>query len=336
MRKRKLITLAFLVSIVSGLIIINSCSKNDILDNNQLESKRHNSQINDFSPSDENIFPLIEAFNSRYDNFKLGYKTGEDVMLNEAMWNLEAGVNYEFRSNKDSITYIVYDSTFVVISISTNDNGELLADGNDVMTAYGSLLSFTNSVLSENGQTNYLLMADVEITELTDETATLKMTAAQGPIIFRPWSCYVQNSDYWNPVLGMGYCDGDSIGLGQGQDASSRLNGLFNKKRCMAYGCSGTIYFTNVNTYSYIYYYENQNNLNCFWQGSSSECLSPQEMNYWLDNGFYAIEGMRPEGKVFIDILFSWDVIVGHPTFVHYINWVRYGKINCTDEGAGS
>ena len=337
MKTRTLFTMVMLTSIVAVLIMINSCSKYESSEMNQIESKKLNLQFQDFTPADEDIVALIEAFNSSYANFRLGYKSGEDIMLNEALWNLEAGVNYEFRSNKDSITDIVYDSTFVIISTSTNANDELIANIVDVMAAYSSLLSFTYSVLTENGQTNYLLMADVEVTELNDGSATVKMTSARGPISHKPWGCYVQNSDYWYPALGMGYCFGDSIGFGQGQDASTRLNGLFNNKKCMSYDCSGTIFFTNIVTYTNIYFYENQYNVNCFWLGYINDCLNPQEMNYWLDNGFYAIDGMRPQGKVFIDIFFDWDIIPGNfssTSGVHYINWVRYGKLNCSGGGS--
>jgi len=336
MKKRTLITVAMLASVVAGLIIINACSKSDSIDKGLVESKKKNLQFSNFTPADDDIVPLIEAFNSSYKQFKQGYKSGEYIEMNEALWTLEAGINYEFRSNKDSITDIIYDSTFVVVGTSAGENGELIANGDDLLEAYSDLLDYTNSELTQGGETYYLFMADIEVKELSDETITLKMTTAKVPILPRPWSCYVQGSDYWYPVMGMGYCDGDSVGLGQGKDASTRLNGLFNKKKCMAYGCSGTIFFTNIDTYSYIYYYENQNNYNCFWEGSSNECLSPQEMNYWLDNGFYAIDGMRPQGKVFMDIFFDWDVIVGNSTYVHFIKWVRYGKLNCSGGGSGS
>jgi hypothetical protein len=336
MKKRTLISLAMFASVIAGLIIINACSKSDSIDKGQVVSKKENVQFNNFSPADEEIVPLIEAFNSSHKQFKQGYKSGEDIEMNEALWTLEAGVNYEFRSNKDSITNIVYDSIFVVVGTSIGENGELMANGDDLMAAYSDLLNYTNSELSEGGETNYLFMADVEVKEVNDETVTLKMTSAKGPILPRPWSCYVQGSDYWYPVMDMGYCDGDSVGLGQGQDASTRLNGLFNKKRCMAYACTGTVYFTNIDTYWGIYYYENQNEDNCFWEGEYTECLSPSDMNYWLDNGFYAIDGMKPTGKVFMDVFFNWDVIVGENIYVHYIDWVRYGKLNCDGGGSGS
>lgn len=324
--------MAMFAATLAGLVIINACSKNDSIDKEQTELKKQNLEFNNFTPADEDIVPLIEAFNSSYKSFKIGYKSGEDIVLDEALWTLEAGVNYEFRSVKDSIIDFVYDSTFIVISTSIGANGEVIANGADVMAAYSDLLSFTNDELTENGETYYLFMADVEVTELNDESATLKMTSAKGLIY--PRACYVQSDDYWYPVMGMGFCDGPNIGTGQGQDASTRLNGLFNNKRCMAYACDGAIFFTNIDTYTFIYWYENQNGDNCFWEGYSTEFLSPTDMNYWLDNGFYAIDGMKPQDKVFMDVFFNWDVIVGvYPnddTYVHYIDWIRYGKLNCS------
>ncbi len=339
MKKRTLISVAMLASVVAGLIIINACSKSDSIDKDQVVLKKENVQFNNFSPADEDILPLIEAFNSTHKQFKQGYKSGEDIEMNEALWTLEAGINYEFRSNKDSITSFVYDSTFVVVGTTTGENGELMANGDDLMVAYGDLLSFTNSELTENGETNYLFMADVEVIDVSGQTAMLKMTTAKGGNP-SPWGCYVKDSDYWHPAIDMGYCDGDSVGLGQGQDGSTRLNGLLNSQRCMAWACTGDLYFTNIDTLELIFYYPNQNNENCFWEGDDDDCLSPSDMNYWLDNGFYAIYGMKPQGKVFMDLFFNWDVITNYPPYediyVHYIHWIRYGKLNCDEGGSGS
>ena len=45
---------------------------------------------------------------------------------------------------------------------------------------------------------------------------------------------------------------------------------------------------------------------------------------------------MKPQGKVFMDMFFNWDVIVSGSDYVHYIDWIRYGKLNCDGGGSGS
>jgi hypothetical protein len=69
----------------------------------------------EFTPKSEEIVPLIKAFNLSFQNYLKGYKSKEVLSLREAIWNLEAGINFEYRSVKDSLQIVKYDSTFVLL-----------------------------------------------------------------------------------------------------------------------------------------------------------------------------------------------------------------------------
>jgi hypothetical protein len=253
--------------------------------------------------------------------------------LDEALWMLEAGVNYQFRSVKDSLKEFVYDSIKIDLEIFKDGNDLFMVDGDHLMDGFNDLLNFTEAKLLNN-EGFFLYMADVEIVGIDQDALELKMTTVAAGVPSHPWPCFIQSDDYWYPVGGQGYCAGPNQGQGIGKDASTRINGILNWNHCMGWACNqGVVFYTNIIVFNDIYEYTNPNGGSCFWDGSPDDCLNPQEMQYWVDNAFYVIDDMKPTGKVFMDVFFTYDVIVGDVWYVHYINQLRYGKLNCTGSG---
>jgi len=282
----KKLTFLFAMLALTGIsvVMINACSKSET---GLVANKGY--QYTEFMPDKGQVIPLLTQFNESFQAHKQGLKSGGDLPLNEALWMLEAGVNYEFRSEKDNLEEFVYDSININIEIFIDENNVYMISGEQVYDNFSTLLSFTENELSENAGFK-LLMADVEIIEVGQEYAELKMTTLAAGAPAKPWACFIQSNDYWYPVGGQGYCDGPNQGQGIGSDASTRINGILNTNHCMDYGCEGSVFFTNFLTYTMITDYLNPYGNSCFWEGSDEDCLSPQEMQYWVDNAYYIIE----------------------------------------------
>ena len=310
-----------------SVVMINACSKSET----GVEANK-GYQYTEFMPDQGQVIPLITQFNESFQAHKQELKSGGDLPLNEALWMLEAGVNYEFRSEKDNLEEFVYDSININVEIFIDENNVYMISGEQVCDNFNTLLSFTENELSEN--TGFeLLMADVEIIDVGQEYAELKMTTLAAGTPPKPWACFIQSNDYWYPVGGQGYCDGPNQGQGIGSDASTRINGILNTNHCTDYGCEGSVFFTNIIIIPDIFYYEDTNGNPCFWDGPDDYCLNPQEMQFWVDKAYYVIDDLKPDNKVFIDVIFTYHVIVSETLFAHYIPQLRFGTINCTGSG---
>jgi len=308
MKRKTLYVLATTAIIGVGIVIINACSKSD----SNLQMKKGH-EYKEFVPSQEEVISLIKTFNAAYNNYRLGLKTGKDVPLNEALWNLEAGVNYEFCEPAEYLNNFSSDSTFVTVNVIDGSNGELLVPGDELMNAYTELLAFTNDQLNEGSGQDIFMLADIELKDVTGQEATFKMTSEKGHPSLP--SCEIEDDDYWFFADSLGKCDIYS-GPGIGQDASTRINYKLN---CLSRSCNGTVFYTNIDTY--------------YWvpsspAASSNTCCDPQDMNFFIDEAWYTIDYYQPTGKVYIDCIYTYDVIQDDE-WGHIFKELSYGVYNC-------
>ncbi len=246
--------------------------------------------------------------------------------MNEALWNLEAGVNYEYRSVKEGLANLMEDSAFVTIPVTVDDNGNYIINGDDLAIAYANLLNFTDIQLTMEGENKTLLVADVSIKEVNDEEATMKMTtsAASSP---SPPSCDIENDDYWYFADELGKC-GSYSGQNVGDDATTRINYILNA--CHDYGCeNGVSMIVNVETIEYKHCYQNT----CLYTGECNTCLYPSEMQDDLDRAYIIIDGYTPANKEFASCYFTYDIIVGNgcPSG-HIFENIKYGRVICIED----
>ncbi|OQX76040.1 MAG: hypothetical protein B6D61_09405, partial [Bacteroidetes bacterium 4484_249] len=196
-------------------------------------------------------------------------------------------------------------------------NGELLVPADELMNAYTELLAFTNDQLNgSNGQDqDVFMLADVELKNVSGQEATFKMTSEKGhPSV--P-SCEIEDNDYWYFANGLGKC-GIYSGTGIGQDASTRINYILN---CYSRSCNGTVFYTNITTYT---------GLGASPAASSNTCCDPPEMNLFVNQAWETIDFNQPSGKVYIDCVYSCNVIPGGGgNWGHWFTELRYGVFNC-------
>lgn len=188
MKKRTLIVLAFVAIASTGIIILNACSKND---NNLTVKKSY--EYKEFTPTQDDVIPLIKTFNVAFENHKLGFKSGEDVSLNEAIWTVEAAVNYEYSEVIDDINLTYSDYTSEIIPITYNEENEPIVCLEDIMQSYTDMTNFVETSLNNGEEGSKFVLVDVELIEVNNNSAELKTTLLGG--MYSPYSCEVEDEN---------------------------------------------------------------------------------------------------------------------------------------------
>lgn len=313
MKKKTRILLAIIAVVSIGIFMINACSKSD------QEGTANPGRILKFSPPEDQVVPLITQFNQRYENHKAGFKSGGDMNLGEAEWTIEAAVNYEYKGEKENLEELTLDSLSLNADVFLGANNEYFISETSAFSLYEEINEFTANQVTEE---NKLLVADVELQQIVNGVADIKLTTVI--LLGLPNPCELKTNDHWYAAANAGRCGGYSGGVGQ--DAADKIRILLN--------CSPADngYWTSIETiYDVVYYLDPYNNP-CFWgmeyTGDWDDCLSPTEIDYWYDQARYVIGEEEPPTKDFIDCYFTSDLLLGDGTYFHYFQWIRYGIFN--------
>ena len=303
------------VSFVIGIAIVTvvSCSKTD------QEKVNHQGVITHFSPSKDMVVPTITKFIQRFENYKAGYKTGgEDIKLGEAIWTLEAGVNFEFQSPKEELADFVTDSTTFNVDVYIGENNEYYITEENAVNLYDEMLSFTGEQVAPEDID--LFVTDLQVTSVENGQAEMKVTAVKGPV--SPIPCTVQSDDYWYAAGDAGMCD-TYQGQNIGKDAAWRINHILN---CISLDVG---YWTDISNTGIVVSYYDENYDPCFWgmdySGSFDDCLSPTNIQYWIGQADYVIEDLKPANKELVNCRFRDDLLTSDGTWFHYFINIRYG-----------
>ncbi|OQX72324.1 MAG: hypothetical protein B6D61_14055 [Bacteroidetes bacterium 4484_249] len=183
----------------------------------------------------------------------------------------------------------------------------------ELMNAYTELLAFTNDQLNGSNGQDVFMLADVELKNVSGQEATFKMTSEKGHPSMP--SCEIEDDDWWYFADSLGKCDIYS-GSGIGQDASTRTNYILN---CVSRSCNGTVFYSNITTYYWVPSTPAAN---------SNTCCDPQYMDFCLDEAWYTIDYYQPSGKVYIDCIYTGDVIQDDECG-HIFKELSYGVYNC-------
>ena len=299
-------------SLIIGVAIVSviSCSKTD------QEKVNQKGTITHFSPEKSMVEPTITKFIQRFEDYKAGYKTGgEDIKLGEAVWTLEAGVNYEFQSPKEDMGDFTTDSLSITVDVYVGNDNEYYITEADAMNLYGEMLSFTgNQVSSEDVE---LFVADLEVKSVENGQAEMKISSTGGKGGFNYYE--INNTDYWYPVANMGKCGNYAPQYAGIKDASDRIREILNHAQVEA------DYWTDVETFYLIYnYFYPCEDGECFWEGSNTDCLDPDAMEHWNVQAQGVIQELKPEGKSRIEANFGWGVWTG-TLYYHYFDYISYG-----------
>ncbi len=257
----------------------------------------------------KNIDPTEQKILNFKEKMKIGDKSGETMTVEDAVWNIEAALNYTY-CNSEISEVIGVDSVFVTVDVT--ENGEL--NFNDVINAYDQLNLGLINVIGNNT----MRLADVEFIETSNKSGEkqLKLVVVETK---RPTAFLTTfgPTDYWKPMWEDGKCD-TYEGQGVGNDAKTMIQKKINLLRF--YG-----YFTDVQT---ILIHEGLSQ-EYFWQGYDTDCLNPTEMNYWLSKGKECAEFNKPAGKNLISAQYYWDGITGGKStwYLHFAEF-NYGILH--------
>ena len=262
--------------------------------------------------------------------------------LEEAEWNLEGLLNYEEANNEHNWYGLEFESRIYEVPVS---NGQI--SSSDLNQAYENFLSEINIILAEDENfRSDLVDISIEENQLKDGTATVGMNYSFGSIIAIPNYNPFGPNDYWVWGDPDGYGSGGPCGSNTiiSEDyASDRLQAKFNNPTTT--GQPG--YFTEVIKRTkegsqfgidtdnpaypdreYMIYYD--------YSGSWDECLSPNELNYYLSKFDYIKNQVQPLNKTFasVDVIANYLLGARETILLHQYE-LSFGIFH-PDSGGGS
>ncbi len=236
--------------------------------------------------------------------------------LEEAEWNLEGLLNFEEANNEHNWYGLEFESRTYEVPVS---NGQI--SSSDLNHAYENFLSEISIILADD-ENLVSDIVDIEITEnlLKDEIATMNMIFSFGSTV--NLYNYVQFglTEYWVWCENGGPCGSNpSTEITGGTDL---LQYKFNHP--LSTGQSG--YYTNVNNTS-AYPMDFPSNPNnpaypdreyIMYQGYSwSDCLSPAELNFYLNHFDYIKAYKVPADKDYISVVVQDEMFGGGIFYCH-------------------
>ncbi|MCF8233143.1 MAG: hypothetical protein K9J27_13275 [Bacteroidales bacterium] len=273
-------------------------------------------------------------------------KSDEVLSLDESVWNTEAGLNYSYGDAGTEIESVETDSCFVDVTLT--DGGITMDDLSEVYSMIeDSVLSFYNTF---SGQ-HHIVVSDVQLIETPQKSSsvTFKTTTAVSSNPTYPCTGF-DEWDYWVWAASGGYCAGDSANVQSDSDAANEIEKQINKCKAVP---AGDYYYTDVEEKELLYYeHPNPNDSNpddnffdylVFenWEflPNYHTCLSPQEMNFYLDGTETVIyntpndspPGERPENKDFISVDL-WGTLFPDldATRIFHHGFIEYGILHAS------
>lgn len=328
--------LLFTVMVLCATVIaIYSCQKEQ--DNLSVDS----AQVA-LSPEDAAIINKIEAFKE-----KLSTKSSETMNPSELLWNIEATMNYTYGVAENELVDL--ETNKFIIEVPLNENGEVSIE--DVTEAYNEVLEGVREHYHgiEVDQKN-LLMVDLEeyeeeglkstSTVMYEVTSTVNVQSVGIQLNFG-------ENDYWNYGNGGGYCDGPLQGQSPDSDAAQEIQKKIHQRKAVP---AGRYWYENPMPISVVATdYDNFNDpisgdnyreylmyASNIYQPNGLTCLSPDDMNFYLNGTEYVVyhyddeqnPGARPQGKDFVSIDIWGDIVLdGSGNYLH-MGFVWYGILH--------
>ncbi len=195
----------------------------------------------------------------------------QTMELGEAVWKLEAAVNYYFRSDKLNVSpSSKYHTTFDVPIERTKD--EYILSHIDIQKIYNKVLAYIQQSMRKKNENEYLRVADFSINKIDDLRAELSLyillDVATGKQ--EPFQGYIRPCDYWYSLDKAGQC-GPYEGSNVGSDATDILEAVLNYTDPL-----GQVYYTDIDFFEDIY-----NTYFCYYT-QHQECLSPEDLKELL------------------------------------------------------
>ncbi len=287
---KKLFTFMFVIS-----MIFAACNKDTSL-----------TKVKNIDPTEQKILDFKEKM-------KKGEKSGETMSIEDAVWNIEAALNYTHCNAKVS-EVIGIDSVFVTINITNNQ-----INFSDIIVAYDQLNADLVNVIGENT----MRLANIELVENSNKSTeqTMKLVVVKAPIVGPPPITYIGvfgDTDYWH-AFWSGKCGDYS-----GQTDKSAITQIPYKANLIKSVHMGSGYYTNVDE---LYFTGDFYPDYFFWTSEANPCLTPDEMNQWLTGlkDFAKLDNIKPIGKELITYDLVYDAVTGKSGWRGHSPVLTYG-----------
>lgn len=256
----------------------------------------------------------------------LNSRSSLQMNYDSAIWYTEGLLNYEFANN----THMITEEEFFEFSYSIPANSYII-ELSDLQTLYSVI---TDSILATVPVDKIVDGVDIEMDyELSNQsTIVVDIAFSYGYEIYemRYIYPYVGSADYWWATWSDGKC-GAYSGQGVGQDAGDKLEYSFNHPTGRT---NYNYYYTDV-IYALIHPsdVEESNNWGVYmmWDyvgGNDNDCLSPDEINYYISKFLYIRDLFCPSGKQYInvDVLNDMEMVqLGEPHHYFHTYQIYYG-----------
>jgi len=339
MNKKIIYTLTAFLGI--SLLVLNACKKDD-MPNKTAEVY--------WTAEDVRIQNSILNFQSKIKNNS--FKNGETIEIDSALWYLEALLNFNYSTPDSSFVNLTVDTSFI-FDLPTN-NEEV--DFNDLVSAAFAMEDHILNFYEQMPEAiKFIIATDVKIKDTDTKLGGLTLTITTGygseyidnPALYTPFG----ENDYWKYGGGYydygGYCSGPYQGQNIDSDAAEQIQYKINNPN--ASNTTIPCYYTDVVTVGEKYWdwgndydfditdYPNPNDditgdgyldyltLKVDWY---YDCLSPTEMNFYLQGNLDIIENERqklinltniPYEFMYTDLmgmfLFDFTIISSHTTY---------------------
>jgi hypothetical protein len=363
MQMKKLYLTFTMISAI-GLQVFFGCSKE--------AGENPGNQETVFQPSEKDlqIESKILAFKQKVEFARQNpnLKSGDDLTIEDAVWNVEALANYTYADASTGFDDYISETSEIEVPLT---NG--LVSITDAGTAYNQIIdTLTEQYNQIPGQDKHLVMADVMLKETDGQSATFDVTAGfakgTGSSGFSPFNI----NDHWKYGLGLynmgGYCDGPYEGTQKDKDAAEKIQYKINWRIAIPLGHQ---YFIDIKE---VYvdgleglifldpYSPNQTSCECCdlvnpndltvndnmydhymfrsYSGypNHHECLSPSEMNFYLNSMEYIIYNIiyqcfptELDGKIFSSSNIIGNYLINYNTTYFHEAYIYYG----TSVGSG-
>jgi len=342
-----------------GLLVFIGCSKEagESIESNKTEVEPGNKDL------------LIESrildFKSKIDFARENpnLKSGDDLSIEEAVYNIEALANYSYADANTDYEDFITETAEVEVPL-TNGNISLVDAGNAYDDVVDNLSEQYNQI---PGNEKQLLLSDISVKSVEDNTATLNVTGGYAAASSPPTTSVFGTDDYWwfgQADLNMGgYCDGPYQGTQTNSDAAEQIEHKIMVRRSLP---SGHRYFIDIkevqvmgNYDELIYEPNGLNPVYCYPDLTNPDdqtsndnyydkliyfntetyqnfhgCLEPSEMNFYLNGMEDIIYDIvfdcfpnQLSGKIFSECDMGWGLSnAGQVVKYYHTNLMYYGN----------
>jgi hypothetical protein len=298
--------------------------------------------------AEDDVFRKIDAFKAKLDKIEAGTmpETDNGTTVDDAIWNIEALVNSLYA--QASKPFAKVSAAKNTIRVVLNDDGTI--DNAALLTAVLQTRQKLNNQFQALTEVDkHVIAIDIRRKVPQVESGGSVLVEVEGVYgMKKPNLSSFGSNDYWHWGNKLGTCRPFSSPTDQPLDASVKIGEKLNYRSTVI----SDVFFTDEE-FTSIWAGNNRNNSDVttlplplpadnpegfdnirdyivFKQDQSFdnfnllECLSPSDMNFYLNGARYKINALKPAGKEFIDIDFYWDSTndpsppIFHNGYIHY------------------